>query len=82
MAPTKNIETLKDDVKLSDYKGKACTLVLPIDFTFVCPTELTAFSDRYEDFEGINAEIIGVSTDSVYRTRVAQRHATRVALRV
>ena len=70
MASTKNIETLKEDVKLSDYKGKWLVLLFyPLDFTFVCPTELTAFSDRYEDFEGINAEIIGVSTDSVYSHR-------------
>lgn len=70
MASTKNIETLKEDVKLSDYKGKWLVLLFyPLDFTFVCPTELTAFSERYEDFEGINAEIIGVSTDSVYSHR-------------
>ena len=70
MASTKNIETLKEDVKLSDYKGKWLVLLFyPLDFTFVCPTELTAFSDRYEDFQGINAEIIGVSTDSVYSHR-------------
>ena len=40
-------------------------LFYPLDFTFVCPTELTAFSDRYEEFQGIGADIIGVSTDSV-----------------
>jgi len=70
MASTKNIETLKEDVKLSGYQGKWLVLLFyPLDFTFVCPTELTAFSDRYEEFEGINAEIIGVSTDSVYSHR-------------
>ncbi|MDX6611673.1 MAG: peroxiredoxin 2/4 [Blastocatellia bacterium] len=67
---TKNIEKLNEPVKLSDYKGKWVVLLFyPLDFTFVCPTELTTFSDRYEDFEGINAEIIGVSTDSVYSHR-------------
>ena len=70
MASTKNIETLKETVKLSDYKGKWVVLLFyPLDFTFVCPTELTTFSDRYEDFEGIGADIIGISTDSVYSHR-------------
>jgi peroxiredoxin (alkyl hydroperoxide reductase subunit C) len=67
---TRNIEKLNEPVKLSDYKGKWVVLLFyPLDFTFVCPTELTTFSDRYDDFEGINAEIIGVSTDSVYSHR-------------
>jgi peroxiredoxin 2/4 len=70
MASTKNLETLKENVKLSDYKGKWVVLLFyPLDFTFVCPTELTAFSDRYEDFESIGADIIGVSTDSVFSHR-------------
>ena len=70
MASTKNIETLKETVKLSDYRGKWVVLLFyPLDFTFVCPTELTTFSDRYEDFEGIGAEFIGISTDSVYSHR-------------
>jgi len=70
MASTKNIETLKENVRLSDYKGKWIVLLFyPLDFTFVCPTELTTFSDRYEDFEAIGADIIGISTDSVYSHR-------------
>jgi peroxiredoxin (alkyl hydroperoxide reductase subunit C) len=70
MASTKNIEKLNENVKLSDYKGKWLVLLFyPLDFTFVCPTELTTFSDRYEDFEGIGADIIGVSTDSVFSHR-------------
>ena len=67
---TKNIEKLNEPVKLSDYRGKWVVLLFyPLDFTFVCPTELTTFSDRYEDFEGIGAEIIGVSTDSAFSHR-------------
>ena len=67
---TKNIQKLNEPVKLSDYKGKWVVLLFyPLDFTFVCPTELTTFSDRYEDFEGIGAEIIGISTDSAYSHR-------------
>ena len=70
MASTKNIEKLNEPVKLADYKGQWLVLLFyPLDFTFVCPTELTAFSDRYEDFQGIGADIIGVSTDSVYSHR-------------
>lgn len=70
MPSTKNIEKLNENVKLSDYKGKWLVLLFyPLDFTFVCPTELTTFSDRYADFEGINAEIVGISTDSVYSHR-------------
>jgi peroxiredoxin 2/4 len=70
MASTKNLEKLNENVKLSDYEGQWLVLLFyPLDFTFVCPTELTAFSDRYEDFQGIGADIIGVSTDSVYSHR-------------
>lgn len=38
----------------------------PLDFTFICPTEITAMSDAYADFSKNNAEVIGVSTDSVH----------------
>jgi peroxiredoxin 2/4 len=67
---TKNIQSLGVNVKLDDYKGKWVVLLFyPLDFTFVCPTELTAFSDQYDQFEGIGAEVIGISTDSVYSHR-------------
>src|SRR3982750_873431 len=67
---TKNLETLGENVKLSDYKGKWLIQVFyPLDFTFVCPTELTAFSDRYEELQGVGAEVIGISTDSVHSHR-------------
>ena len=70
MGSTKIVEKLNENVKLSDYQGKWVVLLFyPLDFTFVCPTELTTFSDRYDDFEAINAEVIGVSTDSVYSHR-------------
>lgn len=53
------------EVKLSDYKGKWLVLFFyPLDFTFVCPTEITAFSDKYEDFKKEDAEVLGVSIDS------------------
>jgi peroxiredoxin (alkyl hydroperoxide reductase subunit C) len=67
---TKNIQTLGENVKLADYKGKwLIQIFYPLDFTFVCPTELTAFSDRYEELQGVGAEIIGISTDSVHSHR-------------
>ena len=70
MPSTKNMETLAENVKLSDYNGKWLILLFyPLDFTFVCPTELTAFSDRIDELNGIGAEVIGVSTDSVHSHR-------------
>ncbi|MCD7452892.1 myb-like DNA-binding protein bas1 [Datura stramonium] len=55
-------------VKLSEYIGKKYVILFfyPLDFTFVCPTEITAFSDRYEEFQKVNTEILGVSVDSVF----------------
>jgi peroxiredoxin (alkyl hydroperoxide reductase subunit C) len=70
MPSTKNMETLAENVKLSDYAGKWLILMFyPLDFTFVCPTELTAFSDRLEELNGIGAEVVGISTDSVHSHR-------------
>nr|YP_010728768.1 thiol-specific antioxidant protein [Lithothamnion corallioides]WEA76960.1 thiol-specific antioxidant protein [Lithothamnion corallioides] len=54
-------------VKSSDYLGKYVVLFFyPLDFTFVCPTEITAFSDLYNEFAKINTEVLGVSVDSEY----------------
>lgn len=56
-----------NDLNLADFKGKYTVLVFyPLDFTFVCPTELIAFSDRIEDFKKLGAEVIGISVDSQY----------------
>jgi peroxiredoxin (alkyl hydroperoxide reductase subunit C) len=55
------------DVSLADYKGKNVVLFFyPLDFTFVCPTEILAFSDRIEEFRKRGTEVIGVSTDSKF----------------
>lgn len=55
------------DVKLSDYKGKWVVLFFyPLDFTFVCPTEIQGFNKLYQEFKKMNAEILGASTDSVH----------------
>lgn len=53
------------DLKLTDFKGKYLVLFFyPLDFTFVCPTELIAFSDNMDKFAEINTAVVGVSTDS------------------
>lgn len=53
------------DIKLSDYKGQYVVLFFyPLDFTFVCPTEIIAFSDRAEEFKKIKTQVIACSTDS------------------
>jgi len=52
-------------VSLADYKGKNVVLFFyPLDFTFVCPTEILAFSNAIEEFRKRNTEVIGISTDS------------------
>ncbi|KAL5102789.1 Thioredoxin-dependent peroxide reductase mitochondrial [Taenia crassiceps] len=53
------------EIELRNYLGKYLVLFFyPLDFTFVCPTELIAFSDRIDEFTKIGCNIIGVSTDS------------------
>src|SRR3989344_4426974 len=53
------------EIKLSDYKGKWVVLFFyQLDFTFVCPTEITSFSDDCDKFKKLNTEVIGVSVDS------------------
>ena len=55
------------EITLSQYRGKYVVLFFyPLDFTFVCPTEITAFSDRYADFSSKNTEVLGVSVDSQF----------------
>ena len=53
------------EVSLSDYKGKKVVLFFyPLDFTFVCPTELLAFNKRLSDFESKGVQVLGCSVDS------------------
>jgi len=66
------------DISLDDYSGRWLVLLFyPLDFTFVCPTELVAFSDRIEDFKKLNTDILGISIDSKYShlawTRTARK---------
>ncbi|XP_044298229.1 peroxiredoxin-4 isoform X1 [Varanus komodoensis] len=55
------------ELKLSDYEGKYLVFFFyPLDFTFVCPTEIIAFSDRIEEFRAIDAEVVACSVDSQF----------------
>ena len=52
---------------LEDYKGKYVVLFFyPLDFTFVCPTEIIAFSDAAKQFREIGCEVVGCSIDSQF----------------
>lgn len=54
-------------ISLSDYKGKYVVLLFyPADYTFVCPTEIIAFSERADEFKREECEVIAISTDSEY----------------
>jgi alkyl hydroperoxide reductase subunit AhpC len=54
-------------ISLDDFKGKWKVLFFyPLDFTFVCPTELVAYSDAAEKFKAIGAELIACSVDSAH----------------
>ena len=54
-------------IKLSDYRGKYVVLFFyPLDFSFVCPTELVAFSDQVEEFSKRDCAVLGISVDSKY----------------
>ncbi len=54
-------------LSLEDYHGKwVCLYFYPLDFTFVCPTEIVEFNNAVDRFKKLNCEIIGGSTDSVF----------------
>lgn len=71
-APFFKAEAVYDETFLSlnleDYFEEKYVILLfyPLDFTFVCPTELIAFSDRYKEFQDLSTEILGISIDSKY----------------
>lgn len=57
----------KKEISLDDYKGKWKVLFFyPLDFTFVCPTEITAYSDANDKFQKLGAEVIACSVDSFF----------------
>ncbi len=63
------------EVSLSDYKGKWVVLFFyPLDFTFVCPTEIQGFNANLSKFKEMGAEVIGCSTDSVFSHKAWYEH--------
>jgi len=59
--------SFKEDFKLSDYRGKYVILFFyPLDFTFVCPSEIIAFDKALDRFKEKNCEVIGASIDSQF----------------
>ena len=59
--------SVKDGFKLSDYRGKYVVLFFyPLDFTFVCPTEIIEFNRKLKEFAARDAQVIGVSIDSEF----------------
>ena len=70
MSTTENLDTLDHIVTLEDYQGKWLILFFyPLDFTFVCPTEIKGFNSRIDELNTLGAKVLGVSTDSVYSHR-------------
>ena len=66
------------EVSLSDYRGKQHVLLFfyPLDFTFVCPTEIIAFSERVEEFKKRGVEVLSCSVDSKF-SHLAWRNVPR-----
>lgn len=59
--------TIKEDFSLSDYAGKYVVMFFyPLDFTFVCPSEILAHNSRVEEFKKRGVQVIGVSIDSQF----------------
>ena len=66
-----------EEITLSSYRGKYVVLFFyPLDFTFVCPTEIVAFNDRLAEFTQRNTQVLGVSVDSQY-SHLAWIHTPR-----
>lgn len=66
------------EISLADYRGKKYVVLFfyPLDFTFVCPTEIIAFSDAASQFDALNAQLLGCSVDSKF-THLAWRSTPR-----
>ena len=66
-------------LKLSDYKGQWLVLIFyPADFTFICPTELEEAANYYEEFKKLGAEILSVSTDTVFVHKAWHDHSPTI----
>ena len=67
-------------LRFSDYRGKWLVLLFyPADFTFVCPTELEEAAENYEKFKELGADVLAISTDTVYAHKAW--HDTSPAIR-
>ncbi|RCS41267.1 peroxiredoxin [Bremerella cremea] len=81
-APDFSAEAVMEDgsfkkISLSDYQGKYVLLFFyPLDFTFVCPTEIIAFSEAIESFKQLNVQVLGCSIDSHF-SHLAWRQTPR-----
>lgn len=59
--------SFKEDFSLKDYRGKYVLLFFyPLDFTFVCPSEILAFNQATREFEENNCQLVGISIDSAF----------------
>lgn len=70
-APDFNLEAVIDgqlkNVRLADHAGKYVVLFFyPLDYTFVCPTEIIAFAEKHEEFKKLNTEVMAASVDSKF----------------
>jgi len=66
-APAFQNGSVDNHISLQDYRGKwVLVFFYPLDFTFVCPTELFELGEMHEEFEKVNCQILGISVDSVY----------------
>ncbi len=71
-APNFKVDAVADgqftQISLSDFRGKKNVLLFfyPLDFTFVCPTELHAFQEKLEEFHKRDVEVLGCSIDSKF----------------
>lgn len=64
-----------ETVDLASYRGKWLVLFFyPLDFTFVCPTEIKGFNSHYEEFKKLGAEVLTASTDSVFSHKAWAEH--------
>ena len=70
-APYFSVQAFHEDdvkrIKSDDYAGKWVILLFyPADFTFVCPTELGEFADKYAELKELNTEVLSISTDTFW----------------
>jgi peroxiredoxin 2/4 len=64
-----------ENVDLGGFRGKWLVIFFyPLDFTFVCPTEIQGFNNSYDQFKKLGAEVIAISTDSVYSHKAWTEH--------